>query len=239
VGLASTGWTRAAAALSLVALIAITVSDFTLTHFWDENAMVTSVVADILVLVVGVAVVNEFLTARSRRRWQLVAEYALVELSSCCRRVWVNLAEEVGVGRRADLTRDDFRDLVVSTRQERRLVDFAHEAARNPDARRSLQSVISELVATTRDALANWSPLLIETPYAGAVSRYVEMQALLARVDLVLWEETEGKRASYEGTGDPEWIALRLASLIALAAELELELHHASAEMEIRAPVAG
>lgn len=37
--------------------------------------MVTSVVADILVLIVGVAVVNEFLEARSRRRWRRVAEY--------------------------------------------------------------------------------------------------------------------------------------------------------------------
>jgi len=45
--------TRISAALSVVALVAAAVSDFLATGFWDENAMVTSVVADILVLVVG------------------------------------------------------------------------------------------------------------------------------------------------------------------------------------------
>src|SRR5829696_3923002 len=73
-GFLRTSTTRIAGALSLLALAAVTVSDFLLTDFWDRNAMATSVVADVFVLMVGVAVVNEFLAARSRRRWQLVAD---------------------------------------------------------------------------------------------------------------------------------------------------------------------
>jgi len=61
--LTSTTATRLAAALSLIALAFISVSDFLLTNFWDQHAMVTSVVADVLVLIVGVAAVNEFLVA--------------------------------------------------------------------------------------------------------------------------------------------------------------------------------
>jgi ABC-type thiamin/hydroxymethylpyrimidine transport system permease subunit len=68
-----TGLTRVSALLSMVALAAVALSDFLLTGFWDRNAMVTSVVADILVLIVGVAVVNEFLAARARREWRLLS----------------------------------------------------------------------------------------------------------------------------------------------------------------------
>ena len=67
VGSPRTGLTRVGAVLSLLALGAVALSDFLLTGFWDRNAMVTSVVADVLVLIVGVAVVNELLSARSRR----------------------------------------------------------------------------------------------------------------------------------------------------------------------------
>ena len=56
--------TRLAGGLSLIALILVTYSDLTLTRFWDRNAMATSMLADILVLLVGVAVVNEYLAAR-------------------------------------------------------------------------------------------------------------------------------------------------------------------------------
>ena len=95
--LTSTTATRLAAALSLIALGFISVSDFLLTNFWDQNAMVTSVVADVLVLIVGVAAVNEFLAGRSRRRWRRVADYSLTELSSSCRHVWIELAQASGL----------------------------------------------------------------------------------------------------------------------------------------------
>jgi ABC-type thiamin/hydroxymethylpyrimidine transport system permease subunit len=77
--------TRTSAALSILALAAAALSDFLLTGFWDRNAMVTSVVADILVLIVGVAVVNEFLAARARREWRLLSDYGLVELGETAR----------------------------------------------------------------------------------------------------------------------------------------------------------
>lgn len=73
--LPSTTLTRVSAALSLLALAAATLSDFLFTGSWDRNAMATSVVADVLVLVVGVAVVNEFLAARARREWRLLSDY--------------------------------------------------------------------------------------------------------------------------------------------------------------------
>jgi hypothetical protein len=229
--------TRLAAALSLIALAFISVSDFLLTSFWDRNAMVTSVVADVLVLIVGVAVVNEFLAARSRRHWRRVADYSLTELSSSCRHVWINLAETIGVGRRDEASREELRALVQSPPDEERSLDrLAHRFAADAAAPSRLKPVVEGILRTTRTVLTSWAPVLVETPYSGALSRYVELQMLLGTLDVVLFEEVEGKRASYEGTGDQEWLASRLVSLIRLGSELDLEFHSTAAAVEIRAP---
>lgn len=223
---ASTTTTRTAAIISIVALIAAAISDFLFTEWWAENAMATSIVADVLVLIVGVAVVNEFVTARSRRQWQLVADYALVELASSCRHVWLRLAEQVGVGSRDERTRDEMRALLDS---RERLHECARSAVRDPSARDGLRKEISDLVESSRDALTSWAPLLVETPHASSLSRYVELQALLSRLDLALWEEATGKRPTFTGTGDPDWVAERVCDAIRLGSELEVDFFQAAA----------
>ena len=225
---ASISTTRIAAIVSIIALITASISDFLFTEWWAENAMATSIVADILVLIVGVAVVNEFVTARSRRQWQLVADYALVELASTCRHVWLRLAEQVGIGSRNESTRDEMRKLLDS----QRLHECAASAVRDPAARDALRTEISVLVESSRDALTSWAPLLVETPHVTSLSRYVELQALLSRLDLALWEEATGKRPTFTGTGDPDWIAERVCDAIRLGSELEVDFFQAAAMIE-------
>jgi hypothetical protein len=219
-GFTSIGTTRLAAAISVVALIAITASDFFLTEFWNENTMATSVVADILVLIVGVAVINEFVAARARRAWILVADYALVELASSCRHVWVQLAEEIGVGSRQEMTKEELRAVIEDTD---RLKRCASAAVSDPESRPRLHEMVAELVAGSRATLTNWAPLLVATPRANSLSRYIELQTLLSRIDLVLWEDAEGRRPSFAGSGDPDWLSERISALIRLGSELELE----------------
>jgi hypothetical protein len=224
VGFVSRSRTRLAGGISLLALAAVTVSDFLLTDFWDRNAMATSVVADVFVLIVGVAVVNEFLAARSRSQWQLVADYALVELSRSCRHVWVELTQGIGVGRREEITRDELRDLALSQEGYERAAALAETAAGDAESRRRLYELTSKLASETGSALTSWAPVLLETPEAAALNRYVELQAILAELDLALWEEAEGRRATFEGTANPSWIGARISSLIRLGSDLEGEL---------------
>jgi len=223
-GFLRTSTTRIAGALSLLALAAVTVSDFLLTDFWDRNAMATSVVADVFVLMVGVAVVNEFLAARSRRRWQLVADYGVLELSRTSRRVWVQLAEAIGAGTRDELTREELRELVLSQEDGERASSLAEGAAASSELRRNLHGVTSRLAPEARGALTAWAPVLLETPEASALSRFVEIQAVLSALDLVLREEVEGWRPTSPGTGNPAWIGSRIVSLIQLGSDLEEEL---------------
>lgn len=228
-GLTSIGTTRLAAALSLLALAAITASDFFLTEFWNENTMATSVVADVLVLIVGVAVVNEFVAARARRQWTMVADYALAELASSCRHVWISLAEEIRLGSRQEMTREEIREIVED---EERLTRCVSAAVSDPESRPQLHEIVAELVAGSRTTLTSWAPVLVETPRATSLARYIDLQSLLSRIDLVLWEEVEGKRPSFAGSGDPAWLCDRLCDLIRLGSKLEQEFFAAAALVE-------
>lgn len=223
-GLPSTTLTRVGAALSLLALLATSVSDFVLTGFWDRNAMVTSVVADILVLVVGVAVVNEFLSARARREWRLLSDYGLVELGETARHIWVNLADHLGVGTRQSLTLQEMRELVRSPHGEATTRELALTIANDATRRRSLHELVARLAEGARARLGRWAPVLVEAPYPRAVTRFVRLQARLTRLQTVLWEDSLNWRPSYEGSGDAAWIADQLADVIKLGSRLDLEL---------------
>jgi hypothetical protein len=223
-GAPSTTWTRLGAVLSVLALVAITVSDFVLTGFWDRNAMATSVVADILVLVVGVAVVNEFLAARARREWRLLADYGLVELGESARHIWVNLAEHVGVGKREALTLDEMRELVRSPQGEEATRELALSIATDTERRQSLHGLVADLAEGARSRLGRWAPVLVETPYPRAITRFVHLQARLTRLQTVLWEDSRNWRPSYEGSGDTEWIADRVTNIIHLGSRIDVEL---------------
>jgi hypothetical protein len=228
-GLPSTTLTRLSAIVSLLALAAVSVSDFVLTGFWDRNAMATSVIADILVLIVGIAVINEFLTARARREWRLLSDYGLVELGEAARHTWVMLAQHIGVGKRESLTLDELRDLVHSRDREGSIRELALTAAREEAHRRSLHELVAELADNARARLGRWAPVLVETPFPRVVTGFVRLQVRLTRLQAVLWEDSLNWRPSYEGSGDTEWIAERIEYLIHLGSRIDLELLEAVA----------
>jgi hypothetical protein len=223
-GLPSTTLTRVSAIVSMVALILVSVSDFVFTGFWDRNAMATSVIADLLVLVVGVAVVNEFLSARARREWRLLSDYGLVELGEAARHTWVMLAQHVGVGKRETLTLREFRALVQGEEADRTLRELALTVAAGESGRRSLHELVADLAENARARLGRWAPVLVETPFPHAVTRFVRLQARLTRLETVLWEDSLKWRPSYEGSGDAEWIADHVSNVIQLGSRLDLEL---------------
>jgi len=226
--------TRLAGTLSLVALVAITISDFTWTEFWDTNAMATSIVADVLVLIVGVAVVNEFLSTRSRGRWAIVAEYGLIELARSARRVWIGLAETIGVGSRAELTREELRDQVRDHAESGRLRELAHNAASSTDGRAALREVVQDLVDDSRAALTSWAGVLVESSHQDSLARFADLQALLARLDLVLDMEAQGRRPDRGEVADPDWIARRLVKIVETGSQLAPDLYHSAQSIQER-----
>ena len=223
---------RAVGGVAVLVIVAASVSDVTVTMFWDHNAMLTGIVADVLVLLVGVAVVNEWLDIRSAERWRTVAYYALVELLYACRYTWVRLCNELGVARGAALSIAELRDVVLSDQGAAMLRDRAAAALADPDTRARLITLVVQLSDETRDTLARWSPIMITTgPSADAINRFTHLHGRLMRLRFVLQEDLAGHRMDAIEVGDDAWAARRIATVIHLGAQLSVAFRAESYEL--------
>ena len=71
---------RLVAFLVVAAVIAGVVSDLSGRTVWERHALVSGLVSSVLVVMVSVAVVNEVLERRRRKRWSVLAQYVMFEL---------------------------------------------------------------------------------------------------------------------------------------------------------------
>jgi hypothetical protein len=212
---------RAVGSAALLCIVAASVSDVTVTRFWDRNAMLTGILADVLVLIVGVAVVDEWLDIRSAERWRTVAYYALVELVYACRDTWVRLSHELEVAGGEELTVSELSDRVLADGGAAMLRDRAAAALADPAARERLLALVVELSDETRDALTNWAPIMITTgPSADAINRFTHVHGRLMRLRYVLQEDIAGHPMDTIEVGDDVWAARRIAAIIRLGAQL-------------------
>lgn len=82
--------------LALAALIGGVVSDATSGPFWARHTLLASLVASVIVVLLSVAVINEVLERRGRRRWRILAQYVMFELVRNARMVWLGVLEVAG-----------------------------------------------------------------------------------------------------------------------------------------------
>jgi hypothetical protein len=81
------------AGVGIALLIAAIASDFVINSFWVEHAMLTALLASLLIVVITVAVVNEALDRRNRRRWSLLAQSAMFALVQRAWMTWMGMVE--------------------------------------------------------------------------------------------------------------------------------------------------
>jgi len=72
--------TRIIAGLAVLVLAAAIASDRLANGFWGRNPLLTNLIASLVAMVLTVAVINEVLERRQRRRWSVLAQYVLLEL---------------------------------------------------------------------------------------------------------------------------------------------------------------
>jgi len=118
----------------------------------------------------------------------------------------------------------EMRSLVRSDQGEKTTRKLAQTVAGDGAQRKSLHEVVAELAGEARAQRGRWAPVLVETPYPHAVTRFVRLQARLTRLETVLREDALNWRPSYEGSGNAEWIATRVANVIQLGSRLDVEL---------------
>lgn len=224
---------RIAGIAAVVALFSVTLTDVFVTSFWDDNSMLTDVVSNVLVLIVGVAVVNEFVTARQTRRWKLVRHAALIEFVYAVRPVWVRVTAFLGLDdQRRPL--DELDAFLRSEPGQDQLQAACTRVAAGEQTRRELISLLEELTPTTRSALADWSPVMVAATGASAeiISRFADFHGRLVRLQAVLEEGVSGQltHVHYE-LGYDDWIATRLAAVVMRAQDLDVQILNRAYEL--------
>jgi hypothetical protein len=223
---------RAIAGVAVLLAVAASVTDVTVTRFWDNNAMLTGVLADVLVLIVGVAVVNDWLDIRAAERWRTVAYYALVELLYACRDTWVRMSDELDIEAWRKLPVPQLSDRVRSDDGTAALRERAAQALADPRARARLVELVAELSDETRETLARWAPIMITTgPSATAINRFTHLHGRLMRLRYVLLEDIGAHAMEQIEIGDDEWAARRIVTVVRLAADLAVAFRAESYEL--------
>lgn len=230
---------QVAAALGLVLVLAAGASDFVVGSFWERHGMLTSLVANLIVVGVTVAVVNQVVEGRDRRRWNLLAQSVLFALIQSARATWTTMLEVLEL---ADVESGSVESLVAAKAialDAARVSRAADELLRDEQRRALLQRASVGLSGHASDVIAKWSPVMINAgPYAEVLDRHVELAARLEWLSNVLThnEPPEGQsraertltRSSVasehaEQLGTDEWLHDQIVAIVTLATELDYE----------------
>jgi hypothetical protein len=228
-----------AAAVGLLVLAAAIGSDFIVGSFWRRHALMTSLLANVLVVLITVVVVNELVERRDRQRWSLLAQSALFGLTQSARATWTALVEMVGVteihGGDFNAMRDDAK-LALDAPVLSEAVDGLIAAE---DGRTRVQSLAQALNGHYSEVIGNWAPVMIGArPYAELLDRHVELAGRLEWLsDVLAQNEPAADRSVRERTltrssiaaerasefGGDEWLHDMIVSIVNLGMELDRE----------------
>jgi hypothetical protein len=89
--------TRLLAIAALLALAGGIVSDVVEGSFWARHALLASLTASVIIVMLTVAVINEVLDRRRRERWSVLAQFVMLELVRNARLVWTGVLAQVGL----------------------------------------------------------------------------------------------------------------------------------------------
>ena len=227
--------TRAGAALALLALAVAIASEQFSEHLWVRHPLLAGLASSAIIVMLSVAVVNEALEIRRRRRWSVLAQYVMLELIRDARMVWTGVVELAGL-MPADASPSaaiDAAALVV--RDTARMTEAAHGLLADADRRRVLQDHVARLVVHNDEVLGRWAAVMLNADaYAEVVDRHVELAESLAWLGSLLdrsepgdgdelrWHKARSNPAvEITGDMDDDRLAQRLVAITQLAEQLD------------------
>jgi hypothetical protein len=226
-----------AATIGLALIVAAAVSDFVIGSFWSRHSLLTSLVANVLVVAITLAVVNEFVERRDRRRWNLLAQAVLFALTQSARATWSGLVEVLRLGEVHSGSVEPLLEGAALARDSERVSKAIDELLADEQRRAVLQRVTVQQAEYASDVIAKWAPVMVNSgPYAQVLNRHVELAGRLEWLSSVLThnEPPEGQSGAErvlvrsnvatehaEEFGGDEWIHDQLLAIINLATELD------------------
>lgn len=230
-----------AGAAGIALIVAAVVSDLVSAGFWERHALVTSILANVLVLAVTLAVVNELLERRDRRRWQLLAQHVLFGLVQAARATWTGMLELLRLGKVESGSLQPIINAAELARDLPRVSQAADELLADSERRINLRRVCGALGDHSYDLIAKWAPVMVGArPYAEVLNRHVELAERLATLHSLLAhaepEETRDPRERVlarsnvateraEEFGTDASLHAQILAVIRLATELDYESH--------------
>jgi hypothetical protein len=225
---------RVVALLALIVLLAGAGSDVVAGNFWTRHALLASVAGSVIVVLLSVAVINEMLDRRRRRRWSILAQYVMFELVRNARMIWSGVLELAGllsseVSQRESL--DLGRDVVRDTS---RLTAAVRDIVNDKDRFASLRSEVALLAEHADEVLSRWASVMLASEvYAEVIDRHVELGGDVAWIAGLFdaayppSDPLRRKRArsspavEIESQLGDEWLADRIVVITQLAEDLD------------------
>ncbi len=227
--------TRAGAALAVLALAAAISTEQFAEHLWERHPLLAGLVSSAIVVMLSVAVVNEALEIRARRRWSVLAQYVMLELVRNARMVWTAVVELAGLmpAETQQATAIDAAALVV--RDTPRMTKAVHDLVADTERRRVLRDAVARLVVHNDEVLGRWAAVMLNaSAYAEVVDRHVELAGslgwlggLLDRSEPSDQDHLRRHRArsnpavQITGDMDDERLAQRIVAITQLAEQLD------------------
>jgi hypothetical protein len=227
--------TRGGAALALLALAAAIASEQFAKHLWVRHPLLAGLASSAIVVMLSVAVVNEALEIRRRRRWRVLAQYVMLELVRDARMVWTAVVELAGL-MPADANPPAAIDAAARVvRDTPRLTKAVHGLVADADRRRVLRDHVARLVVHNDEVLGRWAAVMLNAEaYAEVVDRHVELAGSLAWLgslldqseprdgDQLRWHRARSNPAvQITGDMDNDRLAQRLVAITQLAEQLD------------------
>jgi hypothetical protein len=162
--------------VALLALVAGVLLDVLTRNFWSRNSLLAGLLSSLIVVVLSVALVNEAIERRQRRRWSVLAQYVMLELVRQARLVWTGVMRMAGL-MAADVTDAASIDAAShAVHDTQRLRDAIREAIADDAKRRRLHEGVAAFIVHGDEVLGRWAAVMLNADsYAEIIDRHVEL----------------------------------------------------------------
>ncbi|MGD0981652.1 MAG: hypothetical protein ABR946_09255 [Solirubrobacteraceae bacterium] len=227
-----------ASVVGMLVIVGAAASDFVFGSFWSSHAMLTSLLASLIVLAVTLAIVGEVIEQRARRRWAVLGQYVLFALVQTVRATWIGVVELSGIGSVDAASSEGLQAGARHVLDTERLSNAVGMMIASPQRRGEMSDLIVAVGAQSRSLITNWAPLMVDAgPYGPLFDRHVELHSLISWVTETLEPGATGEwlpsrhevlarssvAAEYTAVRDDGWLAAQLVTAAQLALELDFE----------------
>jgi hypothetical protein len=235
--------TRLLAMAALLALAGGIASDVVAGRFWVRHALLASLAASVIIVLLTVAVVNEVLERRRRQRWSILAQFVMLELVRNARLIWTGVLTQVGLLTPEAARPESVEVNGLTVRDTPRFTVAVCDVLADDDRRRRLHEEIALLADHSDEVLGRWAAVMLNADvYAEVIDRHVELASgigwLISLLDNA--DPPDDRRRQRRAQNSPavqiegEIAGEELAKRIVVITQLAEELDRTTLELAMR-----